>query len=159
MSRADEEYRRKAKECRDIADKERSPEDKAAWLRLAEGWLARFQSEIAARAEAEGLRPRDFACTVLAAIVGADAAAFLQIGDGAMVVSCPEEPDEYVWVFWPQRGEYENLTFFATDEGAPEQLDFAFVENRIEEVAVFTEHCGYHVFPAADADVEVVRAV
>jgi hypothetical protein len=36
---------------------------------------------------------------------------------------------------------------------------FALRDEVSKEVAVFTEHCGYHVFPLTDSDLEVVRAV
>lgn len=36
---------------------------------------------------------------------------------------------------------------------------FALVDEASGEVAVFTEHCGYHVFPAGDAEVEILRVV
>ncbi|MFO0950164.1 MAG: hypothetical protein U0835_03240 [Isosphaeraceae bacterium] len=35
---------------------------------------------------------------------------------------------------------------------------FALEDVSAGEVAVFTEHCGYHVFPSGDAEVEVLRA-
>jgi hypothetical protein len=106
---------------------------------FAEGWVVRLQKQIAARAEAEALRPRDFACTTLAAVVGPDCAAFLQIGDGAIVVAAEEAADEYGWVFWPQQGEYENVTCFVTEPAAPERLEHALVEGRIGEIALFTD--------------------
>lgn len=62
---------------------------------FARGWLIRLHNEIALRAEAEELKPRDFASTVLAAVVGLDLAAFIQIGDGAIVIAAQEEPEEY----------------------------------------------------------------
>jgi hypothetical protein len=34
-----ERFRKKAEECRDLAEKAMSPLDKEAWLRLAEDWL------------------------------------------------------------------------------------------------------------------------
>jgi hypothetical protein len=102
-------------------------------------WLARFQIEIAARAEAEGLRPRDFACTFLGAIIGAETAVFFQIGDGAIVVSPRGEEDQYSWVFWPATGEYENTTFFATDPDSAAHLEHACVERPIDEVALFSD--------------------
>jgi hypothetical protein len=106
---------------------------------FVQAWIGRFQSEVLVRAEAEGLRPRDFACTLLAAVVGIDSAAFVQIGDGAIVVSCSEEPDDYAWIFWPQKGEYENQTTFATDAGAREQFAHEIHEEGIDEVALFTD--------------------
>lgn len=84
-------------------------------------WLVSFQSEVAVRAEADGLTPRDFACTLVAAVVGPEHAAFFQVGDGAMVVA---DGEDYSWVFWPDQGEYENLTFFATDPTAADHLQF-----------------------------------
>jgi hypothetical protein len=104
-----------------------------------QSWVDRFQSAVLVRAEAEGLRPRDFACTLLAAVVGADSATFVQIGDGAIVVPCHDEPDEYAWIFWPRKGEYENQTIFATDAVAREELAHELVDQRIDEVALFTD--------------------
>lgn len=36
---------------------------------------------------------------------------------------------------------------------------FAIPDEASREVAVFTEHCGYHVFPLGDAELEVVQSV
>lgn len=102
-------------------------------------WILQLQSEIGARAEAEGLKPRDFACTLVAAVVGADQAAFFQIGDGAIVVSTPEEGDEYGWVFWPESGEYENVTFFVTEPHATERLQHDLIRRPIDEVSLFSD--------------------
>ena len=71
---------------------------------FVQDWLSRLRAEIKDRADAEDLSAREFACTVLAAIIGEDRAAFFQIGDGAMVVSNRSEPDDYGWIFWPQHG-------------------------------------------------------
>lgn len=102
-------------------------------------WLTRFQNEVALRAEADGLAPREFACTILAAAVAEDGAAFFQIGDGAIVTSSLDDPGEYCWVFWPQRGEYENTTSFATDATAAAALAYEFLPARIEELALFSD--------------------
>ena len=106
---------------------------------FAVAWLTRFQHAVALRTEAEGGTPRDFACTVLAAVIGEADATFLQIGDGAIVVAAPDEPDEYGWVFWPQRGEYENVTFFATNPATADYLEHELVARRYDEVALFTD--------------------
>ena len=102
-------------------------------------WLTSFQTEITMRAEQEELRARDFACTLVAAIIGERGAVFAQIGDGAIVVPSPEEHDEYCYVFWPQKGEYANETYFATDLNAHAELQYDFVPCRIDEVAVLTD--------------------
>ncbi|HEX3532111.1 MAG TPA: PP2C family serine/threonine-protein phosphatase [Thermoanaerobaculia bacterium] len=99
-------------------------------------WLARLRAEVTARAETEGLRPREFACTLLGAVVGPESAAFFQVGDGAIVVS---DQDEYRWIFWPASGEYENSTFFATEANAAEHLQHAYVEQPIDELALFSD--------------------
>jgi len=99
-------------------------------------WLARLRAEVIARAEAEGLRPREFACTLLGAVVGPESAAFFQVGDGAIVV--PDQED-YRWIFWPASGEYENSTYFATEANAAEHLQHAYVEQPIEELALFSD--------------------
>jgi serine/threonine protein phosphatase PrpC len=106
---------------------------------FVKGWITRFQNEVALRAEAEELKPRDFACTLLAAVVGTDKAAFAQIGDGAIVISSREEPEEYNYVFWPQQGEYANITNFLTDPEAHDKIEHTLVNGEIDEVAIFSD--------------------
>lgn len=102
-------------------------------------WLVSFQREVTIRAEHEKLKARDFACTLVAAIIGEQSAVFAQIGDGAIVVPSPEEPEEYCYVFWPQKGEYANETYFATDPEAHTRIQYVIVSRRIDEVAVLTD--------------------
>lgn len=102
-------------------------------------WVRRVQAEINSLAEAEGLEPRDFACTLLLAVVGTDIAAFAQVGDGAIVVARRGEPDEFDWVFWPQEGEYANVTWFVTDERIDERLAHKFILDCVEDVAIFSD--------------------
>jgi hypothetical protein len=102
-------------------------------------WLVTFQREVTIRAEHEALKPRDFACTLIVAIVGEESAVFAQIGDGAIVVTSPEEPDEYCYVFWPQKGEYANETYFATEAEAHGKMQYDHIPRRIDEVAVLTD--------------------
>jgi hypothetical protein len=104
-----------------------------------EDWLSRVRTEIREQAETHHLNPRDFACTMLGAVVGHDRAAFFQIGDGAMVVSNRSEPDDYGWVFWPQHGEFANQTNFITQDNALELLEFELEERSVDEIAMFTD--------------------
>jgi Protein phosphatase 2C len=105
--------------------------------------LARLRAEVIVHAEAEGLQPREFSCTLLGAVVGSATATFFQVGDGAIVISPrndgEEKEDEYRWVFWPATGEYENTTFFATQPNAAEHLQHSYVEHPIDEVALFSD--------------------
>lgn len=106
---------------------------------FAVAWLTHFQHAIAERAEAQGCAAREFACTLLAAIVGEECSVFFQVGDGAIVVATQDEPDDYAWVFWPQRGEYENMTMFITDPRAADHLEHELGAGRYAEVALFTD--------------------
>lgn len=106
---------------------------------FVQDWLSRVCAEIRDRAEIQNLSPREFACTILGAVVGHDQAVFFQIGDGAIVVSNRAEPDDYGWVFWPQHGEFANQTNFITQQNALEVLDFESEERGVDEVAIFTD--------------------
>jgi hypothetical protein len=106
---------------------------------FVEDWLSRVRAEIRDRAEIADLSPREFACTLLGAVVGQDRAAFLQIGDGAIVVSNRAEPDDYGWIFWPQHGEFANQTNFVTQDNALEILEFEVEDRCIDEIAIFTD--------------------
>ena len=108
---------------------------------FAQRWITSFQGDILLRSDAEGLKPRDFACTFIAAVISDDTAAFLQVGDGAIVVRSHDEPgdDSYDWVFWADEGEYANQTTFLTEEAVLEKLNFQIVNHRIDEVALFTD--------------------
>lgn len=105
---------------------------------FCETWLGRFQRAVRTRAAKAGCRSREFACTFLAAVVSADTAVFAQIGDGAIVGS--EKEGVYMWEFWPQQGEYENTTYFATQSSAKKFLQHRVHTGRsYQEVAVFTD--------------------
>jgi hypothetical protein len=80
--------------------------------------------------------PRDLAATVLLAVVGESAAAFAQLGDGAIVA---RRGDDYHPVFWPQAGEYANATNFLTDPDFPKYLLFEHRPERVAELALFTD--------------------
>jgi hypothetical protein len=101
------------------------------------GWLDSVRDEIATLATEEGNLVRDYACTLLGAVVGQSTAAYLQIGDGAIVVAT-EESGEYTWVFWPQHGEYANATNFLTEEQAGQSLLFE-TGPPVDEIALFSD--------------------
>jgi len=99
-------------------------------------WIELIGQRIADRAEAEGQTPRDFAATLLAVAVDAEYALCMQIGDGAIVLGNGEE---YLPVFWPQNGEYANMTYFVTDRRAAEQLQFTTLAGPIADVALLSD--------------------
>jgi hypothetical protein len=101
-------------------------------------WLAQVQSVISNLAIEAGLSVREFACTLMIAVVGLDASAFLQVGDGAMVVR-EEGDDGWSYVFWPQHGEYINSTNFVTSPDASKVMEFARPVRRIESFSCFSD--------------------
>jgi hypothetical protein len=124
---------------RDFGDASRHSGLDAITREFVEDWVSRVRAELQGRAETHNLSAREFACTILGAVVGHDRAAFFQIGDGAIVVSNRTEPDDYGWVFWPQHGEFANQTNFITQDNALEILEFESEERSVDEIAMFTD--------------------
>lgn len=94
---------------------------------------------IASIAEGEGLPARDFACTLLVAAIGPEDCAFLQVGDGVMVIRGAESEEEYKEVFWPERGVYANETVFVTEPTVGERVRFDRWDGRIADVALMSD--------------------
>jgi hypothetical protein len=107
-------------------------------IESARFWLDVLKTRLSSQAESVSQPLREFACTLLGAIVADSCSAFIQIGDGAIVVADSEE-SEYGHIFWPDRGEYENTTHFITEESVDSHLRFEFVRRQIVEVALFSD--------------------
>lgn len=118
----------------------------AAWLSsteplvwdaaIVEVWINEIRSKLLATAAASSLTLRDFACTLLGAVIGPDKAIFFQMGDGAMVAV---SGDVQGVVFWPAAGLYANMTYFVTDDDALTNLQVLITDCRIDELALFTD--------------------
>jgi hypothetical protein len=102
----------------------------------AETLLQSVRTRLARRAAAAGRPAREFACTLLGALVAADRALFLQIGDGAIVIGAG---DGYRPVFWPQGGEYANETHFVTDPNAAARLECVVLSEPVAEIALLSD--------------------
>ena len=83
------------------------------------------------------VKPRDLACTALAVIFTPMSGAALQIGDGAIVIA--ERDADWRCVFWPQKGEYANTTFFLSDEQAVARAEVKLLGDDVKEVALFSD--------------------
>ncbi len=105
---------------------------------LVRRWIGGVAHGLALRAGNLGRDRHDFRCTLLAAIMGENAAAFVQLGDGAIVTSQPVEGG-WRYIFWPQHGEFANTTNFLTAADAGESFDFALTTDPVEEIAIFTD--------------------
>lgn len=109
----------------------------AEWTRaVAEVLIERVRTALHQRATETGLPVREFACTLLGAVLADERALFLQIGDGAIVIGTG---GDYWPVFWPQAGEYANETYFITDAGATARLEFATSVEPVVEIALLTD--------------------
>lgn len=106
--------------------------------RLADDTLVALRRELEVAADAAGSQMRDFACTLLVAIVCPLRSVFWQIGDGAMCFR-EREDDRFRYAFWPEKGDYANVTYFVTDPNAKDHLDFDVTETEIVEVAIFSD--------------------
>ena len=81
--------------------------------------------------------PRDLACTLLAVIVAPIGGGALQIGDGVIVIG--EQPLSWRWLFWPQKGEHANTTFFLSDEKALAKAEVAALPDEVQDVALMSD--------------------
>ena len=87
-------------------------------------------------ASKRGVPPRELACTLLLAVVSADAATFAQLGDGAIVAG---QEDNYRTIFWPEPVEYANATDFLTDDNFAQSIQYELISEPITQVALLTD--------------------
>ncbi|RLT18146.1 MAG: protein phosphatase 2C domain-containing protein [Planctomycetota bacterium] len=105
-------------------------------MEQVEGWVAAARNKLLETAAASGSLPRKFACTFLAALVGDGWAAFIQVGDGVIVV---DELESYNFFFWPENGEYPNSTRFLSEYDYQQHLGIKIVERQISKLAILTD--------------------
>ena len=99
-------------------------------------WYNRVRGAIVDLATSNKAELRLFASTLLIGVIGEGNAVFGQLGDGAAVVS---KEDRYIPVFWPQSGEYANTTNFLTDPNFEKYVEFARLDEMVNEFAVMTD--------------------
>lgn len=99
--------------------------------------VAHARKAVVSEAIKQGLEPRSFASTLLVLMLVPEGGAALQIGDGVMVVR--DGGNGWSWVFWPQRGEYANTTYFLTDDDAIERLQVETFSAAISDVALMSD--------------------
>lgn len=108
-------------------------------LEFGKLWLSFFQKKISEIAEKEKKTMRDFASTFVTAIIGENQAVFFQIGDGGAVFSTSGEAKSYKFAITPEESEYVNVTEFLTDENAINSLRFEKINERIEDLILFSD--------------------
>jgi hypothetical protein len=100
------------------------------------GWHDRVRGLMSLEACLRNLDLKDLACTLLMAVVSRDGGVCSQIGDGAIVY---RGRDGWQTAFWPQTGEYANITYFLTGADFVERLAFRTLGERVDELALLTD--------------------
>jgi Serine/threonine protein phosphatase len=98
-----------------------------------------FQKKITDLAASEGVEMREYASTLVAAVVSETNAAFYQIGDGAVIFASSDENAGYRFGIKPAESLYVNMTDFLTDEDAAQKIRHNLVEERIEDLILFSD--------------------
>ncbi|MFA4860745.1 PP2C family serine/threonine-protein phosphatase [Methanoregula sp.] len=101
-----------------------------------EHWVSAARDAIARQAEMSSKPLREYACTLLGAVIADNHARYFQIGDGGIVI---HEEAGYTAVFWPDQGEYANTTYFITDEAFLSHLSQQSSASPPDEIALFTD--------------------
>jgi hypothetical protein len=99
-------------------------------------WHTTIRRRLSLEACWENVNLREFASTVLTAIVGPSHAIFSHIGDGVIVYG---DGNEYQAPIWPHQGEYANTTYFLTGSDFEDQIAFERIDRQIDEVALLTD--------------------
>jgi hypothetical protein len=102
-------------------------------------WISYFQQKIGETARADKKELRDYASTLVGAVIGEKTAAFFQIGDGGIVFSASGAPASYRFAIAPVESEYVNVTDFVTDETAAERLRFKLIDEPVEDLILFSD--------------------
>lgn len=103
---------------------------------LATELVVSVRERIYGKAEADGLKARDFACTLLGLLSSPMGTLVLQIGDGGVVLDVGFGLELAVV---PMGGEYANMTHFVTDEDAISVLVTKTYSDPALRVAAFSD--------------------
>lgn len=95
-----------------------------------------IRSSIEDEALASGTSIRDFATTLLGAVISDDFFVMIQIGDGGIVF---DAGDGFELFEPPQKGEYANTTRFITDIDSASNASIKFVNKKPRRLAMFTD--------------------
>lgn len=100
-------------------------------------WVDEVREFISAKAIRKGAKPRDFAATLVGALISKNVCIILHIGDGAAVL---RRAGSNVWEVpsWPYQGEYASTTAFITDDPQP-RLVFMRINDQIHQFALFSD--------------------
>lgn len=100
-------------------------------------WIEWTRKDIKAEATKFDVELRALACTALGIVANSSRAVCFQIGDGALILRTVDKPLHVV--FWPETGEYANMTCFLTDTTAQLTLQVSVIEGEPVDVAILTD--------------------
>jgi len=104
---------------------------------LARQWLDDARDRISAIASGMDAKPRDFAATLVAAVVLPSSMTVCHVGDGACAARRQGQQNWEV-ASWPAHGEYASTTFFVTDDPQPD-LRMTYRDGEFCDLAIFSD--------------------
>lgn len=107
------------------------PSDDDIW-----SWVDLARDKLSIAAEKRGKARRAFAATLVAIVIAGDETLTVHVGDGAIV--CRAGDDSWTTLSAPENGEYASMTYFVTDDPAP-QLRISRVAGSYTGFAVFSD--------------------
>lgn len=113
------------------------PKDENAWHAMMATVFASARAEVVKLAERTGAPLRDFATTLLCAVIGGEKLVVAQVGDGLAVTR--DGAGQMECAARPQRGEYANEATFITMPQAAEYVDTQICDGAIDAVAFSTD--------------------
>jgi hypothetical protein len=99
-------------------------------------WYEQARRRLSLEACLQNTELREYACTLLTAVVGEERGVFAQIGDGAIVY---RDGPGYTTAVWPQEGEHAGTTFFLTNPDFENWLTVRQLDRQVDDLAVFTD--------------------
>jgi hypothetical protein len=122
--------------CAHLA-KAKHVENEAEWREVMDEVVGAAREAVEKEAESLGIPVRELASTLLVLLLGPEMTVAVQIGDGAIVVSCADGKIEALTQPMPR--EYENETDFLTAAIAPEKRQFVYRTAPVEAAALLTD--------------------
>lgn len=101
-----------------------------------ETWVKQVREAVATDAQTNGLDLFKYSCTLLLAVAGPDCSIYAQVGDGAIVTG---HGSAFHYVFWPESGEFNNITYFVTDRDALDHLQIKIHTGEPQALALFSD--------------------
>ena len=100
-------------------------------------WIDEIRERINTTSTRAGRRPRDYAATLVAAVIGPESAVIAHVGDGAAVLRS-RETGEWIVPSWPFHGEYASTTRFIVDDPQA-TTNLVYREGVFDRFAVFSD--------------------